>query len=988
MKRFYFVRRLQEERSAGLSSKLRPACLALLTAVLTLGLNACSDDNPPQPAEKQSITVSIDEVDYPAGNDLTWQRGDKIKVFKNVAGSCELVGIFEAESEGLSVAFSSSTAKTVKAGESYVAAFPASAFTDDNTPIVAVAQTQNAADNRAHQKKYTLIGTPVPVTPGSNGSLRLDFSTIHTSFFEFNIVNTDAADNQVQLQKIVLEDATEGNASFQGPDASFLSSVSLTIENPGLLPAGNPAGQYWLTAICNATETTPLTVSLHTDKGIRTFDLEVPEPGYEAGSLYTINLDWKEGKDDSGEVVGPTQTATLPDGNINMPTGGGLELYADPGDPSEGNELDKAFDHDLTTDLEVATNQFEIVWSGTSPKALNYYAIVSSAAGDTQADPKKWAFYGSQDKESWMLLDEQADQTFTGRGQRKGFKFENDVEFTYYKLRIDDNNGGSSTRIAEVLTSTPYVVEVTQEKTKFLTSGTVTVEFSNMVSGQYFENAIDDNQNNAWAIDHTKFFIIWEPDAPICAQSYTIRSSPGKAGGGYPKENDPKVWKFYGSDDGEAWTLLDEQDHEYVGGGGIGDRRNPKKCDLTNTAFYSYYKWEIEANRGGTGYTCWGEMAIAGKREAREPVIPTTFEEVYDRRSNTFDVSTSPLGAQAGENVAWLDNGKVTAEEMEWLRDPYAEMVTYRPAEFPNWVWKTVANKNNIVLYPYGEPSPADVNQHSISDCSMLAAFASLAYIYPDFIQSIITQNEPDANGNISFDVKMFDPKGDPIVVTVGDRFLAGADGAWKCVTGKNNKITWATVMEKAIMKWNLVYRRKKDVMVYGISAIAGLAPFTGSGEGFAFGRGRLLPEEAEAAIKILLEKGYIVTNEFGKVLPMQGGQSVMLHTFSVMNSNREDAFFQIRNPWGFTNGHPNGDGILYIMDFTNNQGVTSTAKDITDIMNFRVASPGAANPGFAKPGVTTPYTPRTVGRSGGDNGIRMDEYLQRMANDGRLIND
>ena len=133
-----------------------------------------------------------------------------------------------------------------------------------------------------------------------------------------------------------------------------------------------------------------------------------------------------------------------------------------------------------------------------------------------------------------------------------------------------------------------------------------------------------------------------------------------------------------------------------------------------------------------------------------------------------------------------------TDDDRAWLADPTKEpdMV----ADLTRWVAKTVK------LYPYTDPVPADVNQHAIGDCCAMAVFASMAYLYPDFIKSIITDN-----GNRTFTVKMYDPQGMPIDVCVSNKILCDANGNIGQVTGKNNAVTWATIMEKALMKWKLL---------------------------------------------------------------------------------------------------------------------------------------------------------------------------------------
>ena len=69
-----------------------------------------------------------------------------------------------------------------------------------------------------------------------------------------------------------------------------------------------------------------------------------------------------------------------------------------------------------------------------------------------------------------------------------------------------------------------------------------------------------------------------------------------------------------------------------------------------------------------------------------------------------------------------------------------------------------------------------------------MAVFASFAYLHPDFIKSIITDNHDG-----TYTVAMFDPKGNAIEVGVNSRFFADNNGNLHAVSGKNNIPCWST---------------------------------------------------------------------------------------------------------------------------------------------------------------------------------------------------
>ncbi len=283
--------------------------------------------------------------------------------------------------------------------------------------------------------------------------------------------------------------------------------------------------------------------------------------------------------------------------------------------------------------------------------------------------------------------------------------------------------------------------------------------------------------------------------------------------------------------------------------------------------------------------------------------------------------STNPMGKHyEGKPAATEDN-------KQWLLDPNNE---------PNYVAglsKMIAKDVN--LYPFGEPSPADVNQHAIGDCSAMAVFASMAYMYPDFIKSIIKDN-----GNNTYTVEMFDPQGNPINVCVTNKILCDANGTIGQATGKNNAITWATILEKAFIKWETCF---------GVDGVEGigtefLAPlFTGNGESYAFAPNTLHTSELKLFIEWALGQGMITIGGFnvggltcGKL------QTVTAHAFTYMLSNNENSIFAMRNPWGIESV----DGVLEI---PNDRIVVQT-------IDVRTVNPGKAAPYYR--GNLTPYTP------------------------------
>ena len=230
-----------------------------------------------------------------------------------------------------------------------------------------------------------------------------------------------------------------------------------------------------------------------------------------------------------------------------------------------------------------------------------------------------------------------------------------------------------------------------------------------------------------------------------------------------------------------------------------------------------------------------------------------------------------------------------TAEDKAWLANPNNQPdLNYHELSGKSWKAQT------ITLYPFGSPEPADVNQHSIGDCCMCAVFASFAYIYPEWIKTLIEQD-----GN-NFTVHMFDPQGNPVDVVVDNKLMCNSDGGVGQVFGKNNKYNWASIMEKALMKWETRFKCNR---IGGIGTEHAAPPFTGNGASYSFSPDKLFNSEFDLVVDYALSHGMISVGGFN-VPDLVCGPSEMKtvtgHAFTVMYPDEgADYKFVMRNPWG-----------------------------------------------------------------------------------------
>lgn len=105
---------------------------------------------------------------------------------------------------------------------------------------------------------------------------------------------------------------------------------------------------------------------------------------------------------------------------------------------------------DLNTNTKyfIAQKKLWVQYQSLTPEILSFYEIAS--ANDTPTrDPKDWILYGSNDGITWDILDQQTDQVFSERFEKKYFVVDATTAYKYYKLDITANSGASQIQFSE-----------------------------------------------------------------------------------------------------------------------------------------------------------------------------------------------------------------------------------------------------------------------------------------------------------------------------------------------------------------------------------------------------------------------------------------------------------------------------------------------------------------------------------------------------------
>jgi len=441
--------------------------------------------------------------------------------------------------------------------------------------------------------------------------------------------------------------------------------------------------------------------------------------------------------------------------------------------------------------------------------------------------------------------------------------------------------------------------------------GVISTQFADSPYGSDIGKLVDNDVATAFVTGHSDFYVLWSGKKAFALKSYALVSAAGEG-------SMPSSWVLSGSNDNKSWIKIDTRKEETFAGKGV-----KKEYKLRAASAYKYYRFAFTA---GAGTSAIAEIYLVDG-------TATSIDDLMLLSNGDTHSDWTPMG-EFCEN-----KHRTTASDLEWLSDATKEPTL--PVEPDGLHWADC----DVTLYPYGDPVPADVNQHVIGDCCALAVMASMAYQYPAFIKDIITDN-----ANHTYTVKMYDPQGDPVNVTVSSKFLCNDDLNPGGVTGKHEVICWSGILEKAIMKWNSIYHTIS--LLDGIPTEFTAPLFTGNGDSFAFSSGVLDYEQMERAVTVLLNQGYLVIGGFaedGKLIGDGPYKTVNAHAFTFLFDDSTDAIYGMRNPWGYANGSDSSDphdGVAPIV----NDGRTQPMIDL------RVCHPGAAK--AYKQSTLLPYAP------------------------------
>ncbi|RQP16197.1 MAG: discoidin domain-containing protein [Parapedobacter sp.] len=136
---------------------------------------------------------------------------------------------------------------------------------------------------------------------------------------------------------------------------------------------------------------------------------------------------------------------------VDVTNEGTYSVSRDNGAGAEGGEGSlKLVDNDTQTKFLVGDFRADL-WvqlKYAAPTKLGAYTL-TSANDAPDRDPKDWELLGSNDGETWTVLDSRTGEIFTERFQTKRYEFNTEESYTHYRLEFGINNGSNLWQLAE-----------------------------------------------------------------------------------------------------------------------------------------------------------------------------------------------------------------------------------------------------------------------------------------------------------------------------------------------------------------------------------------------------------------------------------------------------------------------------------------------------------------------------------------------------------
>ena len=155
------------------------------------------------------------------------------------------------------------------------------------------------------------------------------------------------------------------------------------------------------------------------------------------------------GSDGAPKTSGVVSPPPPPPPPANSVTEHVVSVTASGENDGAGEVADNLIDGDTGSKWLVFESTGKIVYKLDEPVAVRRYQM-ASANDHAERDPRDWTLQGSQDGQTWVDLDKQTNQNFTGRFQTREFNVpSNNTAYLYYQLNITANHSGEIVQLSE-----------------------------------------------------------------------------------------------------------------------------------------------------------------------------------------------------------------------------------------------------------------------------------------------------------------------------------------------------------------------------------------------------------------------------------------------------------------------------------------------------------------------------------------------------------